>query len=258
MGMRFISAFVLTASLAAAQSGLTPPRIGFVRDSANRLRALLGISGNFWMGGTVARGVIDAASSGRASILQTRRGLIVVDTAGDPLSRPFPASGEALFAFSDDGSPALVWLRESGRLLRWTRRGFIAVPAADPGGSVVSIAAPRASSAAFLVERDREVWRVDISLGDGALLFAAKLPGVSSPALLLDDGTLLFARNSSLVLRNPEGDERTIAFDNVAIRFAPVGRDWILIDTTTTTHLVLRLSTGALFELPESTQEARR
>lgn len=256
-----MATFLLAGTFAAAQSGLTPPQIGFLRDSNRNVRPLLGISGNFWLGNPIAVDVIGAASSGTASMLKTSTRLRVLDALGHPVGRVSTALGPALFAFTPTGAPALAWLQESNELLRWNGLQFERVPlsATNLNGIVVSLAAPDSSRAAFVVQHDQQLWRVDLSLLDGAVLFAANLPGASAPALLLDDGTLLYAEPTALLVRNPQGVDRTIAFSGAAVQFTPMGRDWILIESIRPpNHLALRLCTGSLFELPEVSPEASR
>jgi hypothetical protein len=248
---------LLAGTFVAAQSGLTPPQIGFLRDSAYNVRPLLGISGNFWLGEIVAAGVVSAASSGCASMLKTATSLLVLNALGKPVGIAATASGTALFAFTPAGAPALAWLADSSELLRWNGSRFQLTPVtmAVLNGIVASVAAPDSSRAAFLVQRGQQLWVVDVSLLDGGVLFAANLPGVAAPALLLDDGTILYTGPSALVLRNSQGEERTIAFSGSAPQFTPMGQDWILIESAKPPdHLGLRLSTGALFELPEVVQ----
>jgi hypothetical protein len=241
-----------------AQAGLTPPQIGFLRDRAQNVRPLLGISGTFWFGGAVASGVVSAASSGSATMLKTEDSLQVLDALGHPAGLAWTAPGRALFAFTPAGAPALAWLPDTLELLRWNGVRFepTSASAANLNGSVVSVAAPDSSRAAFLVQRGRQLWRVDLSLFDGGVLFAANLPGASAPALLFDDGTLLYAGKSALVLRGPQGEERTIAFSGSAAQFTPMGRDWILVENSQRRGGLrgLRVSTGKLFELPEVAQ----
>jgi len=254
---RCMTVLALAGMIASAQSGLTPPRIGSVRDSAGNVRPLFGISGNFWLGEKIAADGVSFASSGSYSILKTARAILVYDALGDLVGRPTPAAGSALFAFTSAGSPAFAWLQDSGELLRWNGQGFQprSVNAAALNGTVISLSAPDSSTAAFLVQRGTEIWRVDISVLNDAVVFSANLPGVTAPALLFDDGTVLYAGESALVLRNGQGVERAISFSGTAAQFTPLRSDWVLIDNgRPPAHLALRLSTGAVFELPEVTR----
>jgi hypothetical protein len=187
-------------------------------------------------------------------MIKTKDALCVLDALGHPVGSAWTAGGTALFAFTPAGAPALAWLPDSSELLLWNGIGFAPTPASAAvlNGTAVSLAAPDSSRAAFLVQRGQQLWRMDISLSDGGVLFAASLPGASVPALLFDDGTLLYTGKSALVLRGPQGQERAIAFTGSAARLAPMGRDWILIESVQPpAQLGLRLSAGALFELPE-------
>jgi hypothetical protein len=257
MAVLALLAALAVAPLGLTQSGLTPPRIGFVRDGAGNVRPLFGISGNFWLGEKVAAAALSVASSGSFSILKTSRAILVYDATGNLVGRSTAAAGSALFAFTSAGSPAFAWLQDSGELLRWNGQRFEPTPvnAADLNGTVISLAAPDSSTAAFLVQRRTEIWRVDASVLDDAVVFAASLPGVAAPALLFDDGSVLYAGESALVLRNARGVERTIPFSGTAAQFTPLGSDWVLIvNGQPPAHLALRLSTGAVFELPEVTR----
>jgi hypothetical protein len=249
-----LAGMIALAPSGLSQSGLTPPRIGFVRDGAGNVRPLFGISGNFWLGEKVAAAALSVASSGSFSILKTARAILVYDALGGLVGRPTTAAGSALCAFTPAGAPAFAWLRDSGELLRWNSPRFQPTPvnAANLSGTVISLAAPDSSTAAFLVQRGTQVWRVDISVFDDAVVFAASLPRVTAPALLFDDGSVLHAGDAALVLRNAQGVERTIPFSGTAAQFTPLGSDWVLIDNgQPPAHIALRVSTGAAFELPE-------
>lgn len=245
---------IALAPVGLSQSGLTPPRIGLVRDGAGNVRPLFGISGNFWLGEKFAGVAASITSSGTFSIVKTARAILVYDALGHIVNRPTPAAGPVLFAFTSAGAPAFAWLRDCGELLRWNGPRFEPTPvtAAGLNGTVISLAAPDPSTAAFLIQRGTEIWRVDVSRFNDAVVFAANLPGVSAPALLFDDGSVLYASDAALVLRNAQGTERTIAFSGTVLQLAQLGSDWVLIDNgQPPAHLALRLSTGAVFELPE-------
>jgi hypothetical protein len=248
--------------LAAAQQGLTPPQIGYLRDSAGNVRLLHGISGTFWLGDTVASGAGGAASSGTASMIVARYGLRVLDASGRPVGLTWPAAGPALFAFTATGAPALVWLSSSQELLRWNGQQFERL-SIDPGvlnGTAVSLAAPDPGRAAFLIQRGEQLWRVDLSLLDGAVLGSETIPAAVAPAILLDDGTIAYAGASrNIVIRNPQGVERSVPFNGSPAELTLLGQGWILVESgSPQIHSALRLGAGALFELPEPAETRLR
>ena len=246
---------LFAGALATAQPGLAPPEIGYLRDNAGNMRPLHGISGTFWLGDVAAVGVDGVASSGRASMVLTRQGLRVLDASGHPVGRTWPAAGPVLFAFTSAGAPALVWLSSSQELLRWNGLQFERL-SIDPGvlsGTAVSLAAPDLGRAAFLVQRGEQLWRVDLSLLDGSVLASENIPAAAAPVILLDDGTIVYARVSQdIVIRNPQGMERSVPFSGSPAALTLLGQDWILAESgSPQIHSALRLGTGALFELPE-------
>ena len=253
---------LLAGASAMAQPGLAPPEIGYFRDSAGNVRALHGISGTFWLGGTVASEAVSVASSGRASIVVTRQGLRVLDTAGHPVGRPWPAAGPVLCAFTSAGAPALAWLSRSQELLRWNGLRFepVSIDTRDLGGTAVSLAAPYPGTAAFLVQRGEQLWRVDLSLSDGAVLASENVPAAAPPAMLLDDGTIVYSRaGQDIVIRDLQGAERSVPFAGSPMELMPLGEDWILVESASPRiHSALRLSAGAVFELPEPPVESSR
>ncbi len=240
-------------SVASAQRSLTPPQIGFAQDSSGGIRPLLGISGNFWLGEAVARGARTAASSGCATMVKTRAEVQVYDALGHLQGQSFPASGDANFAFTNAGVPALAWLPSSAVLLRWTGTYFESVRLlAGPSGDVISLAAPSAETAAFLVSRGGVLWRTDISLSNGGVTFDSVVPGAGAPALLWNDGTVIHAAVGAVVVRSPRGAERRIAIAGHPLSFSLLGEDWIrIVCESPGRAYALRLSTGGLFLLPE-------
>ncbi len=247
-----IAMSLLFSVATTAQRGLAPPRIGFAEDGSGGIRALLGISGNFWFGEAVARGVRTAASSGHATIVKTRTELQVYDALGHLQGQPFRATGDAIFAFTAAGAPAFAWLPASGVLLRWNLTYFEPVRlSAVPAGEVISLAVPSTGAAAFLVSRDGVLWRMDIAVPDGGVAFAAQVPGATAPALLLNDGTVVYAAAAAMIARAPGGVERRIAIAGHPVSFSLFGQDWIrVVSEKPAGAYALRLSAGALFLLP--------
>jgi len=262
MRQSLLAAGLLISAFATAQPGLAPPEIGCFRDSAGNVRPLHGISGTFWLGAPVISGVDSVASSGRASMIVAGNRLRVLDGSGHPLGRTWPAEHPVLFAFAPDGAPALAWLSRSQELVRWNGVRFERV-IFDVGllsGTAISLAAPQSGRASFLIQRASQLWRVDLSLLDGSVLGSENVPAAALPAILLDDGTIVYARaGQDLVIRNPQGVERGVPFAGPPTALALLGQDWIFVESgSPQSHFVLRLSTGALFELPESAETRSR
>lgn len=112
-----------------AQSGIAPPRVGYIRDEAGALRPVYGVAGNFVLGRPVnRRPVISAAFSGRLGLAKNTAALYAFDREGRRLGRLAVADGPAQFAFSPDGSEALVFLPDTSEWFRWTNGGFQPVP----------------------------------------------------------------------------------------------------------------------------------
>jgi hypothetical protein len=77
-----LTALALLAGVARAQSGLTPPQVGFMQDAANSFRPVYGIAGNFLPGDAVTGKVVSAAYSGSYGLVKTSSAIIVTDRTG--------------------------------------------------------------------------------------------------------------------------------------------------------------------------------
>jgi hypothetical protein len=74
-----LATLLMAAGMAWAQTSLTPPQIGFMRDATDSLRPVYGIAGNFLLGDPVAVGVVSAAYSGSCGWVKTRSTVAVID-----------------------------------------------------------------------------------------------------------------------------------------------------------------------------------
>jgi len=121
-----------------AQSGITPPRVGYIRDEAAALRPVYGVTGSFVLGRPInKRPVISAAFSGRLGLAKTAASLCAFDRDGRRLGRLAAADGPAQFVFSPDGSEAIVFLPDTSEWFRWRNGVFQAVPIEDAGELVI-------------------------------------------------------------------------------------------------------------------------
>ncbi len=140
-----------------AQSGITPPRVGYIRDEAGALRPVYGVAGNFVLGQPInKRPVISAAFSGRLGLAKTAAALYTFDREGRRLGRLAAADGPAQFVFSSDGSEAIVFLPDTSEWFRWRNGGFQPVPIEDTEKTVIATGLTLAGGKS-LVAQDNEL-----------------------------------------------------------------------------------------------------
>ena len=256
---RFFPAFCLTAALALTQlpgqPAITPPQLGWVRDANSGLRPVTGIAANFIVGDSVTDGVISSAFSGSFGIVKTDASLSVLDRDGQTVFRTDAEAGPALFAFSDDGVPAFVYLSQSQTLLKWNTDRLEPAPfnldILDlPGNPIQAIASPKRDRAAIVVKRPDGLWLVDLDLGTQTLL-----PGIEGPVLLRNNGSLLYTGPQGLMLRQADRSEQPFESSIAVATFELMGKDWVHItERDSSRHFAIRLESGReqLYQLPEA------
>ena len=244
--------------LALAQSGLTPPRVGWVLDSGNHPRPLEGVAGNFWLGNSIENETVSIGSSGAAAVLKTAREVIVLDAQGRVVSK-FPApDGPAQFSFTASGSPALVWFSQTRELAYFEGSQLHRVPVNSSmlGGDVIALAELSTTRATLLIERERAISLVSVDLRTGFVRFETGLPGLHAPAFLASDGTILAAGHDDLVVRHPNSADIHLAFPVKPEAFTSLGNGWVLAQGAQSAHYAIRvaLSREQVFQLPEARQ----
>ena len=253
---RFFPAFCLTAAQALTQlpgqPAITPPQLGWVRDENSGLRPVTGIAANFIVGDSVTDGVISSAFSGSFGIVKTDASLSVLDRDGQTVFRTDAEAGPALFAFSDDGAPAFVYLSQSQTLLKWnTDRLEPALFNLDLlAGDVQTIASPAQDRTTVVVKRGDGLWLVDLDLGTQTLL-----PGIEGPVLLRNNGSLLYTGAQGLMLRQADRSEQPFESSIAVASFELMGKDWVHItERDSSRHFAIRLEAGReqLYQLPEA------
>jgi hypothetical protein len=221
----------MAAGMAWAQTSLTPPQVGFMRDAADSLRPVYGIAGNFLVGDPVAIGVISAAHSGSYGWVKTSSTVAVIDKAGAIVATSTVADGPALFAFTRTGEPALAYLPASNQLRTWKAGAFTAVSfdaAILAANSVLAVAAPDSGHAAMIVQRDDGLWDVRVQLATSEIDAQTALLGVAAPVLMFASGDLVYSDADGIVLRKPDGSERhIIARLPSSFAFQQMGIGWV-------------------------------
>jgi hypothetical protein len=237
-------AFLMIAQAAWPQAALAPPQVGFIQDGHRRVRPVNGLAGNFLLGSARSRGVISAAFSGPFGMLKSESALVVTDRQGRTIAGMDAPPGSALFAFSADGFPALVYFPETNEFRVWDGQTF--QPAAPDASSlryqtVLTIAAPNSAAAAVVIESEDGLWELTIQLATGAMVSKMFLSGVTTPALLLAGGGLLYRDAQGVVVRRQDGSEMRVAARlPKSIAFGQMAADWVQVTD---------LATGRLFAI---------
>jgi hypothetical protein len=238
--IRTLSFMLALATGALAQTALSPPQIGYVQDGARAVHPVYGIAGNFMVGSAVPGAVVSFASSGSFQLVKTDSAVITLGRLGQVAASMSAPPGPALFAFAQDGTPALAYLPAANELFEWSGGAFQAVTF-DPGsleeGEVVSIAAPDPTHAAFIVQRGDILWDVRVLVATGGVDSQSALAGVNAPALMLASGDIVYAavpgRGRSLtrpniVIRGADGSEVELPADLPAgFSLAQMGNGWV-------------------------------
>lgn len=258
--MKAIFTFLSIASAICAQSTLAPPQIGFIQDVRGGMRPVLGVAGNFLIGGAVSSRIVSAAYSGSVGLMKTDTALIVTDKQGHAIASTVAPPGSALFAFSADSRTALAYLDRTQELMVWNGRAFkhAALDATSlPAKTVLSIAVDNATLAELLVERESELWELQVRIETGAVVSQMALPGVAAPALLLAGG-LVYGNERGVVLRKNDGSEKQIAARlPKSFTLQQMGDGWVQVrDLATSRPFAISVQSGreAYYALPEVRQ----
>jgi hypothetical protein len=237
-----------------AQPGLAPPRLGFIAGPDHSLRPVLGLAGNLLLGNAAAEDVLAAAWSGSFGLVKTSSSLMAFD-ANHILASVDAVPGPALFAFRADGSPALALLPQTSTLYLWTGKAFspIPFPADWLGGQTLAIAEPQSGQLGLVVQRDDGLWLEQMSTSGGKFIQSA-LPGVRPPVLLQQDGTLFYANQTALVIRDRAGNERRIETGEAIAEMHWMGNNWVHVVGANGRQLAVRTTPGseAVSQIPEA------
>ena len=237
------------------------PQVGFIQEQLGSFRQISGLAGNFIMGAPAASSVISATFSGLFGIIKTNPEILVTDAVGHLVTSASAPSGPALFAFSANGQPALVYLINSHALLQWNGSAFVLIPldsAAIAADTLWSIAAPDPDHAAFLVERHDGLWNVRVLLATGEMDSQTALPGLKTPALMLASGDIVSTETQGLVISASDGSEVHLAAQLPrGFSLQQIGDGWLqLRDLSQHRDVAVRVLKNheGLYTLPEVSQ----
>jgi hypothetical protein len=257
--MTKIAALLLASTSVFAQSGIAPPQLGFVDDSAHALRPAYGVAGNFILGRSITSPIINEAFSGSVGLLKTDSSLVAFNSQGKLLASMDVPSGPALFAFSRTGTTALVFIALSHAWIEWRGSAFapLSPDHQDLGADVVlAIAFPNPFEATLIVQRDLDrLWEVHLPLGAAGTLSQNALPGVHAPVLLLPAGDLVYGDDGGIMVRRADASQVRISGSLPAnFSLQQMNQEWVeLSDPKTNQRFGIRTTPGreGLYRLPE-------
>ena len=120
-----LAALVLL-SVCCLLADLHAPVAGVIRDRHGNLRQILGASGAFVAGESLATGIVSASFSGKLGLAKTEDELIIFD-ATHVIERRACPEGPALFRFDEQGRPASVHFLSTDEHWRWLADGKVSV-----------------------------------------------------------------------------------------------------------------------------------
>lgn len=246
----------ILAGLALGQPALAPPQIGFAQDSSGAVRHVLGVVGNFSLGDSIGGEVVSSAFSGSVGLAKTDSAIFIFDQNGLVTYHSEAPAGPALIALADNGESALIYMVGDGSLVHWSGQALARVPL-DPnalGGEVLSIALPSPAYASLLVSRGAAIWFVRVSLASGSIETERAIPGLASPALLLNDGSIVFSDSGRVTLQR--ADSTQVHFDvrlSNSGSLRQMGAGWIQTRNSGGHQFAIRTQKGReqLYQLPE-------
>ncbi len=245
-----IALLVLCTAVAATAAGLSPPRLGCFRDDTGRVRPVLGVTGNFVLGEVEQADALSAACWGAVSLIKKESAL---EWRRGALTRTWPApAGPAVFGFTENGSAALACFQESWACIEVDQRGSLSplLNGRSLGDGVLAIANPRPGQLAIVVQRESRL--VLLALENGRVTAQTELAGISTPVLLLPDGTLLYPAGQDLVRRATDGSERRLALPSPVAALEFMGAHWVRIELKDGGHMAVAVVADheSLYRLP--------
>lgn len=244
---------IVALSLAAAicgQSGIRAPLLGFFQDGAGAFRPVYGLAGNLVTGGPLDTGILSAASAGELTWVKTEDRLRSFDASGIVTCELPAPPGPALLADSMALYPETMELQPLGSC----RAALVRIEDLQ-ADEVLSFRVIERGRVGILVRRGAGIWLFEVAPRRKGWSRETAMPDITAPVVLRPDGSVVFARGSSLVARSRDGSERTVGTDGEVTRLAEWSDGWIYV-ATANSRFVLRPASGVLelYRLPEVAQ----
>ncbi len=232
--MRWITALFFCLA-AAAQ--VAEPQATVVMSSDGTVRELLGTPGGFLPGATLAGGAKSAAVCDTHVVMKLDRTIRFDDAEFDA------PEGPAFIGFGTSCTHAVIYFSAAAQfaLLTAVSSRPLSLDPALVAGEVVAVG----GEMRLLVQRADGLHDLRFRSIDGALESDRALGFSADAALILSDGTLVYATGTRLSVQDTAGTERSLEIPNVVVRLSVAGERLIQV-TTEASSLVLRIRTDRL------------
>ncbi len=254
--MRWLVVLLMAAS--ASAYSLTLPRIGYVRDSANAVRPIYGLAGNFVVGDAGDSDQQAVGFTGPGGFLKSSSSLKFINAAGETVAAFDAPSGPALVGIAADQASAIIHYPQATLWSFW-HDGQLDPLSFEPGGSVLALAITTAGKFDAVIARDDGRWLLHVDIASASIESQESFPGTSGPVLLRSSGLRVYVDGTNLVVARPGMDAVPVNLSAAADSFTPetfadLGADWIYVhEAGGGRNLALRITPGReqMFVLPE-------
>lgn len=252
---RTVLIILMCAPFAIAQSKLAAPLAGVVRDSAQHLRLVDGISGNLLLRDTISTSVAGWAFDGHSGLAITDSQLLTLAAGGAIAQRiPKPDADAVL-------GPQNVFFPETAELWQTGPKGAteVSVEPAMIGGSVIAVGSMTAQATPLAVCRANVLWLLTVDTTTGAITHESTPAGAigeqacisAQPGtLVVLNDRLLLATGQEILIQTAAGVERHISIG--ASRVTRAGAQWVEVESAGAPSRMIRINGDGetLYQLP--------
>jgi hypothetical protein len=257
--MKYFLMLAMAASAGAYE--LTLPQIGYFRDSANSVRPIYGLGGNFLCGDASDADLLSFGFTGTGGFLKSSNTLKVLDAAGQALASFDAPDGPAIVGMSVDHASAIVYYPQS-TLWNYWHDGQLDTLTFDPGGNVLALATAGAGKFLAVICRDDGRWLLHIDIASASIDAQEPFRGTGGPVLLRGDYLQVYVDGTNLMIARKGGEAVAVDFSAIADSFTPesisdLGADWVHVrESGGGRNLALRITPGReqVFVFPEVAQ----
>ncbi len=252
---RTVLIILMCAPSAIAQSKLATPLAGVVRDSAQRLRLVDGISGNLLLRDTITTSVTGWAFDGHSGLAITDSELLALAADGVIAQRIPTADASAVLGPQNAFFPKTAELWQTGP----KGASQVSVEPAMIGGSVIAVGPMNAQVTSLAVCRANVLWLLSVDTTTGAITHESASGGAigGQACLSAQPGTLvvlsdrmLLAAGREVLVQTAAGVERHISI--AADRLTQAGALWVEAESMGAPSRMIRMNNGGetVYQLP--------